>query len=254
ALAAGFEQHRVHRRLRLRTGREGLRPLRPADLDTGDLGAAGGDHRVVRHVLRLERRHRQPPPSQRPTQRGGHHGLARIGGRPRHQQSATTHSAMLSPDSGTHRPRPAAMIGSMTTSVYLAGEPEADRLLASEPLALLIGMLLDQQVPMETAFAGPKKIADRMDGLDVHRIAEAEPESFTQLCATPPAVHRFPSSMAGRIQQLCRIIVDDYSGRAEAIWTDGDPDGAEVLRRLKRLPGYGEQKARIFLALLGKQF
>ena len=146
------------------------------------------------------------------------------------------------------------MIGSMTTSVYLAGEPEADRLLASEPLALLIGMLLDQQVPMETAFAGPKKIADRMDGLDVHRIAEAEPESFTQLCATPPAVHRFPSSMAGRIQQLCRIIVDDYSGRAEAIWTDGDPDGAEVLRRLKRLPGYGEQKARIFLALLGKQF
>ncbi|WP_344108431.1 HhH-GPD-type base excision DNA repair protein [Nocardiopsis rhodophaea] len=142
----------------------------------------------------------------------------------------------------------------MTRRLYLAGDADADELLAREPLALLIGMLLDQQVPMETAFAGPKKIADRMGGLDARAIAEADPEGFAATCARSPAVHRFPGSMAKRIQALCAYLVEHYDDRPEALWSEGDPDGREVLRRLKALPGYGDQKARIFLALLGKQF
>jgi uncharacterized HhH-GPD family protein len=137
--------------------------------------------------------------------------------------------------------------------LHLAGEPAADELLAREPLALLIGMLLDQQVPMETAFAGPRKLADRLGGFDVHRLAEVDPDELAAVCAIPPAVHRYPAAMAKRIQTLCRYLLDTYDGRAAALWTEGNPDGAEVLRRLKALPGYGDQKARIFLALLGKQ-
>ncbi|WP_420880743.1 HhH-GPD-type base excision DNA repair protein [Rhodococcus sp. (in: high G+C Gram-positive bacteria)] len=110
-----------------------------------------------------------------------------------------------------------------------------------------------QQVPMETAFAGPKKLDDRLGGLDVHRIAEMSPDDFIAVCAQPPAVHRFPKSMGERIQSLCGYIVEHYDGDTAAIWTSGDPDGKEVLKRLKALPGYGDQKARIFLALLGKQ-
>ncbi len=138
----------------------------------------------------------------------------------------------------------------------LTGDPDADRLLDADPFALLVGMLLDQQVPMETAFAGPAKIAARMstgDHLDPGRIAATDPEEFAALCATPPAVHRFPRSMAERIQAVARAVVEEYDGDAARLWTDGDPDGSEVLRRLRRLPGYGEQKAKIFLALLGKQ-
>jgi uncharacterized HhH-GPD family protein len=142
----------------------------------------------------------------------------------------------------------------MTRTVHLTGDPAADELLATDPLALLIGMLLDQQVAMETAFLGPKKISDRMGGFDVRTIADADPEAFAAMCATPPAVHRYPGSMAGRIQALCRFVADTYDGDPRRIWTDGDPDGREVLKRLKALPGYGDQKARIFLALLGKQF
>ena len=131
---------------------------------------------------------------------------------------------------------------------------EADKLLADNPLALLIGMVLDQQVPMETAFAGPKKIADRMGSFDAAEIADYDPDKFAALCSERPAIHRFPGSMAKRIQALAQIIVDRYDGDAAALWTAGDPDGAEVLRRLKGLPGFGEQKAQIFLALLGKQY
>ncbi|MEE2035322.1 HhH-GPD-type base excision DNA repair protein [Rhodococcus chondri] len=141
----------------------------------------------------------------------------------------------------------------MASTLNLVGDPDADTLLAENPLALLIGMLLDQQVPMETAFAGPKKLADRLGALDVHAIAEADPDEFIAVCARPPAVHRFPKSMGQRIQALCAAIVDDYDGDAAALWISGDPDGKEVLKRLKALPGYGDQKARIFLALLGKQ-
>ncbi|MGU3436386.1 HhH-GPD-type base excision DNA repair protein [Actinomycetes bacterium M1A6_2h] len=141
----------------------------------------------------------------------------------------------------------------MATTLHLVGDPDADALLASDPLALLIGMLLDQQVPMESAFAGPKKLADRLGELDVRAIASMNTEEFVEVCSTPPAVHRFPSSMGKRIQDMCAAIVERWDGSAEAIWTDGDPDGKEVLTRLKALPGYGDQKARIFLALLGKQ-
>ncbi len=122
-------------------------------------------------------------------------------------------------------------------TLNLVGDPEADTLLASDPLALLIGMLLDQQVPMETAFAGPKKLDDRLGGLDVHKIAEMSPDDFIAVCAQPPAVHRFPKSMGERIQSLCGYIVEHYDGDTAAIWTSGRPSGKEVLKRLKALPG-----------------
>ncbi|WP_454194613.1 HhH-GPD-type base excision DNA repair protein [Nocardia sp. Marseille-Q1738] len=135
----------------------------------------------------------------------------------------------------------------------LAQDAEADTLLTEDHFATLLGMLLDQQYPMEHAFRGPKKIADRMGGFDIHRIAEADPQEFEDLAATPPAIHRYGRSMARRAQELARYVIEHYDGKAENIWTAGDPDGKEVLRRLKDLPGYGEQKAKIFLALLGKQ-
>jgi uncharacterized HhH-GPD family protein len=138
--------------------------------------------------------------------------------------------------------------------LQLVQDPAADALLESNPFALLVGMLLDQQYPMEAAFAGPKKIADRIGGVDAREIADYDPEKFAALCSKTPAVHRFPGSMAKRIQALAQIVVDDYDGNAAALWTAGDPDGPEVLRRIKGLPGFGEQKAKIFLALLGKQY
>ncbi|MEY7972718.1 HhH-GPD-type base excision DNA repair protein [Saccharomonospora xinjiangensis] len=141
----------------------------------------------------------------------------------------------------------------MTPTLHLTGDTDADTLLSENPAALLTGMLLDQQVAMEVAFAGPKKIADRMGSFDVRAIAEADEEEFAAVCARQPAVHRFPGSMARRIQALCRYLLEKYEGRAANLWSEGEPDGHEVLRRLKALPGYGDQKARIFLALLGKQ-
>ncbi|HIZ36226.1 MAG TPA: Fe-S cluster assembly protein HesB [Candidatus Ruania gallistercoris] len=141
----------------------------------------------------------------------------------------------------------------MGDSLWLTGDDSADRLLAADPLALLIGMLLDQQFPMERAFAGPAKILDRFGSLEPARIAAAEPEAFADLCATPPAIHRYGRSMAGRIQALCQIVVSEYDGDAAALWTRDEPTGAQILSRLKALPGFGDQKARIFLALLGKQ-
>ncbi|MBR21844.1 MAG: HhH-GPD-type base excision DNA repair protein [Microcella pacifica] len=142
----------------------------------------------------------------------------------------------------------------MTTHLHITGDADADRLLSTEPLALLIGMLLDQQVAMEVAFAGPAKIRERLGAFDARAIAEHDPEQFAALCAQTPAVHRFPGSMAARIQTLCAQLVGEWGGDAAAIWTRGEPDGGEVLKRLKALPGFGEQKARIFLALLGKQY
>lgn len=138
--------------------------------------------------------------------------------------------------------------------LQLVQDPAADELLESNPFALLVGMVLDQQIPMEVAFAGPKKIADRMGGVDAQQIAEYEADAFVALCSERPAVHRFPGSMAKRLQTLAQTVVDEYGGDAVALWTRGSPDGAEVLRRLKALPGFGDQKARIFLALLGKQY
>jgi uncharacterized HhH-GPD family protein len=138
-------------------------------------------------------------------------------------------------------------------ALWMTGDPAADRLLDDDPFALLLGMLLDQQVAMETAFAGPHKIAERLGRLDPVAVADADPDEFAALCATPPAVHRYPGSMAGRIQAVARAVVDQYDGDVTRLWTDGDPDAREVLRRLRALPGFGDQKARIFLALLGKQ-
>src|SRR5689334_13541950 len=123
--------------------------------------------------------------------------------------------------------------------LQLVQDPAADELLESNPLALLIGMLLDQQIPMEVAFAGPKKLADRLGGLDARQIADYDPEAFIALCSERPAVHRFPGSMGKRVQTLAQTLVDEYGGDAAAVWTAGDPDGAEVLRRMKALPGFG---------------
>ncbi|MGW0659039.1 HhH-GPD-type base excision DNA repair protein [Streptodolium elevatio] len=143
----------------------------------------------------------------------------------------------------------------MTTTIRLAQEPEADALLARSPLAALVGMLLDQQIPMEWAFAGPYTLARRMnaDDLDAHDIAAYEPEAFAALMSEKPAVHRYPGSMAKRVQQLCQYLVDHYDGDAAAVWKDVK-SGAELFTRLSELPGYGKQKAQIFTALLGKQY
>jgi uncharacterized HhH-GPD family protein len=138
-------------------------------------------------------------------------------------------------------------------SLYLTGKPEADELLARDPNALLLGMVLDQQIPMEKAFSGPAVLAERMGKLDVRAIAAADPETFKQLFATPPAVHRFPGSMAGRVQSVCQVLVETYDGDAANIWADVT-SGDELLRRIGALPGFGAQKAGIFVALLGKQY
>ncbi|WP_210505435.1 HhH-GPD-type base excision DNA repair protein [Naasia sp. SYSU D00057] len=142
----------------------------------------------------------------------------------------------------------------MAATLHITGDDDADRLLSTDPLALLIGMLLDQQVAMETAFAGPLKIRERLGRLDAAGIAEESVERLTEVFRTPPAVHRYPGSMAGRTRELCAAIAEQWDGDAAAIWTRGEPDGGEILRRLKALPGFGDQKARIFVALLGKQY
>ncbi|MFF5439658.1 HhH-GPD-type base excision DNA repair protein [Streptomyces achromogenes] len=142
----------------------------------------------------------------------------------------------------------------MDVTLHLAQDPAADALLGRSPLAALTGMLLDQQIPMEWAFKGPRTIADRLgtEDLDAHEIAAMDPEAFAALLSGKPAVHRYPGSMAKRIQQLCQYLVEHYDGDAEAVWRDAG-SGRELLRRLEELPGFGKQKAQIFLALLGKR-
>jgi len=142
----------------------------------------------------------------------------------------------------------------MTTNIHITGDDAADALLTSDPLALLIGMLLDQQVPMETAFTGPAKLKERIGGLDAATIAGYDADELEAAFRITPSIHRYPGSMAGRTQALCAAIVENWGGDASALWRTGDPDGAEILKRLKALPGFGEQKAKIFLALLGKQY
>jgi len=138
-------------------------------------------------------------------------------------------------------------------SLHLAGDPDADRLLTEDPLALLIGMVLDQQIPLEKAFRGPADLAQRLGtGLDAAQIAAIDPERLARLFARVPAIHRYPASMAARVQELCRVVVDQYGGDASRIWRDAG-DAKDLLARVKALPGFGDHKARIFVALLGKQ-
>jgi uncharacterized HhH-GPD family protein len=140
-------------------------------------------------------------------------------------------------------------------TLQLATTPEANSFLAEDPLGLLVGMLLDQQIPMEKAFTSPQVLAERMgvSRLDAHAIAEYDAEAFELLFRQVPALHRFPAAMAKRVQELCKALVEKYDGDAAAVWT-AVSDGPELVKRIAGLPGFGDQKARIFTALLGKQF
>jgi uncharacterized HhH-GPD family protein len=144
-------------------------------------------------------------------------------------------------------------MASMTNqSLWLTGDPEADALLSADDNALLIGMVLDQQVPMEKAFSGPLVIAQRMGGrLDVTKIAAMSEDEFIELCSQRPAIHRFPAAMARRIRQVCQVLTEDYDGQATNVWKDAR-SGDEVKANLGRLPGFGPDKAAIFTAVLGK--
>jgi uncharacterized HhH-GPD family protein len=137
----------------------------------------------------------------------------------------------------------------------IAQDSAADELLGRDPLALVVGMLLDQQFPMERAFAGPRLLADRLgvDTLDAAALAAADPEQLVTAFRGPPAVHRYPGSMAARTQEVCRLLVERYGGWAENLWADV-PDGATLLARVGELPGFGAQKSKILVALLGKQY
>jgi uncharacterized HhH-GPD family protein len=137
----------------------------------------------------------------------------------------------------------------------IAQDAAADDLLGRDPLALVLGMLLDQQFPMERAFAAPRLLADRLgvDSLSAAALADADPDELTRIFQGPPALHRYPGSMAGRTQALCRLLLERYDGRAENLWADV-PDGATLLTRVGELPGFGAQKSKIFVALLGKQY
>lgn len=137
-------------------------------------------------------------------------------------------------------------------NIRIAQDDTADQLLSTDPFALMIGMLLDQQYGMEHAFRGPAKIVAKLGTLDPGEIAAQDPQEFADLCSTPPAIHRYARSMASRVQQLAQVVLQDYDGDASRIWTTADTT-AELLKRLKSLPGFGDQKARIFAALLGKQ-
>jgi uncharacterized HhH-GPD family protein len=134
----------------------------------------------------------------------------------------------------------------------IAQDPAADKVLEDSPFALLVGMMLDQQFPMEHAFRGPAKVLDRFGTLDPVAIAAADPEAFSELCRQPPAIHRYGGSMAARLQELARVVVEQYGGDASRIWTEAS-SGADLLKRMQALPGFGKQKAQIFVALLAKQ-
>ena len=136
--------------------------------------------------------------------------------------------------------------------IHITGDQVADQVLTDDPFALLVGMMLDQQYPMEHAFRGPAKVLDRFGTLEPARIASADPEEFAALCSTPPAIHRFPGSMATRLQALAALVEERYDGRTERLWTEATT-GAELLARVMELPGFGKQKAQIFVALLAKQ-
>jgi uncharacterized HhH-GPD family protein len=158
------------------------------------------------------------------------------------------------PDRGRAGRAPTGTQRSAGPQLHLSGDPEADELLSEDPLALLIGMVLDQQIPLERAFSAPRDLRQRLGGrLDAAAIATMSPDRLAAVFAERPALHRFPASNAERVQKLAQSVIEDYGGDASAIWAEAR-DGDELLRRLKALPGFGEQKAKIFIALLGKQF
>ena len=138
-------------------------------------------------------------------------------------------------------------------TLYITGNPASDRLLNSNGTALLIGMLLDQQVPMEWAFNGAFTLKTRLGHLDPKKIAAMDPDDFLAVCTEKPAIHRFPKAMASRIQGMCAIIASEYRNKGENIWSGVD-DAQVLFGRLRALPGYGEEKAQIFVALLAKRF
>jgi uncharacterized HhH-GPD family protein len=140
-----------------------------------------------------------------------------------------------------------------TTEIPVTGDPVADRFLVESPLALLLGMLLDQQVPLEWAFKGPHTLSERLGGLDAAAIAAMDPEELEAVFRAKPALHRYPASMAKRTHALCQVLVDEYGGDAANVWK-GTAAGEELLARLRALPGFGEEKSKIFLALLAKRF
>ena len=140
-----------------------------------------------------------------------------------------------------------------TKPLYITGIPQADALLRRDGTALLIGMLLDQQVPMEWAFTAPHTIKQRLGHVDATKIAKMNVDRFVAMCCEKPAIHRFPASMGKRIHAMCTIIADDYKGKGANVWK-GVEDAAELTARLRKLPGYGAEKTEIFIALLGKRF
>lgn len=135
----------------------------------------------------------------------------------------------------------------------ITGSVEADTLLETNPLALLIGMLLDQQVTMELAFKGPHTLDVRLHGLDAATVASMPLDKFIEVCAEPPAIHRYPKMMGTRVHELCQAVVSEYGGHADRVWTEAT-NGKDLRARLLALPGFGEQKAKIFIALLAKRF
>jgi uncharacterized HhH-GPD family protein len=138
-------------------------------------------------------------------------------------------------------------------NLHIAQDEEADQLVSEDPLALLVAMVLDQQIPLERAFTSPLDLKERLGGrLDPAEIAAMDPDKLAGIFATRPALHRFPAANAKRVQELARIIVDEYDGHAADVWLKAK-DGDDLFRRVRALPGFGEQKARIFIGLLGKQ-
>jgi uncharacterized HhH-GPD family protein len=137
--------------------------------------------------------------------------------------------------------------------LHFTESDDANRLLATDDLAVLIGMLLDQQFPMERAFLGPQLLKERLgEDLDAARINRTDLSRLEEVFKGPPAIHRYPASMAKRTQDMCQVIVDEYDGDASRIWATAG-NGKELLKRLKALPGFGEGKSRIFVGLLGKR-
>jgi uncharacterized HhH-GPD family protein len=141
----------------------------------------------------------------------------------------------------------------VTSALHFTGDDEANALLAQDPLALLIGFALDQQVPVQTAFSGPLKIKQRLGTLDAQTIARTDPGELERVFREKPAVHRFPGSMAKRVQELAAVVDDEYGGHAERVWTDA-ADGADLRRRISALPGFGEMKIKSLSAVLAKRF